>query len=294
MSADVAHRRVTVEGTRLHLACTGRGAPLVLLHGWPEFWLSWEPVMRRLAGRFTLIAPDLRGFGASDKLPPGRHGETTAERHAADLLGILDALGLDRVGLIGHDVGAYVAQSFARSHPGRLRGLFFFDCPYPGLGSRPAQPRHQRETWYQNFNQLPWAAELVGGSREACRLYIGHFLRHWAGGRPDAFDDVLDAFVDNFMQPGNLQGGFNWYIAAAPGRLAVQEERAPPSPRITVPTRVMWGDHDPLFPYAWTDRLGETFERLELSPFEGAGHFPHKEEPDRAAEAIAAFFGSLP
>ena len=97
MSADIAHRRVTVDGARLHLACTGQGAPLVLLHGWPEFWLSWEPVMRRLAGRFTLIAPDLRGFGASDKLPPGRHGETTAERHAADLLGIFDALGLDRV-----------------------------------------------------------------------------------------------------------------------------------------------------------------------------------------------------
>ena len=69
------------------------GKPLLLLHGWPEFWLTWEPVMTRLADRFTLIAPDLRGFGDSDK-PDGPYGP---DQHAADMLALMDALGLEQV-----------------------------------------------------------------------------------------------------------------------------------------------------------------------------------------------------
>ena len=82
--------------------------------------------------------------------------------------------------LVSHDVGAYVAQAFARAHPNRLIGLFFFDCPYAGIGRRWAEPDHLKEIWYQTFNQQPWAAELVGSSRQACEVYFRHFLRHWA------------------------------------------------------------------------------------------------------------------
>ena len=67
----------------------------------------------------------------------------------------------------------------------------------------------------------------------------------------------------------------------------------PAQPRITVPTCVRWAEHDPLFPYAWTDRLGETFADLDLAPFPDVGHLPHREDPDRAAAEIAAFFGSV-
>jgi pimeloyl-ACP methyl ester carboxylesterase len=101
---------------------------------------------------------------------------------------------------------------------------------------------------------------------------------------------VLEAFVDNFLQPGNLQGGFNWYCSQNAGRLAMIRGEAPPLPPITRPACVRWGVQDPLFPYAWTDRLGETFADLDLAPFEGAGHFPHRERPDAAAAEIARFF----
>jgi pimeloyl-ACP methyl ester carboxylesterase len=265
----------------------------VLLHGWPEFWLTWEPVMARLADRFSLIAPDLRGFGASEKPDHGPSDKAGPEVHAADIVGLLDALGLARVGIVGHDVGASVGQALGRSHPDRLTGLFFFDCPYPGIGPRLAQPEMLAEIWYQSFHLKPFAAEVVGASRESCRAYIGHFLRHWAGGNPSAFDAVLDAFTDNFLVPGNLQGGFNWYLSRQAGRLAMVRGEAPALPPIRVPTCIRWGTQDPLFPYAWTDRLGETFSNVDLAPFEGAGHFPHRERPEEAAAAIAAFFGRL-
>ncbi|KQP42680.1 alpha/beta hydrolase [Methylobacterium sp. Leaf104] len=290
----IRHDTITANGVALHVARLGRGRPLVLLHGWPEFWLTWEPVMRRLADRFELIAPDLRGFGASEKPDLRPSDAAGADVHAADVVALLDALGLARVGIVGHDVGAYVLQVLGRTVPERLSGLFAFDCPYPGIGPRLAAPEMLAEIWYQSYHVKPFAAAQVGASREGCRLYIGHFLRHWAGGNPAAFDDVLEAFVDNFLAPGNLQGGFNWYVSAQAGRLAMIRGEAPRLPPVTLPTCIRWGDSDPLFPFAWTDRLGETFSDLDLAELKGVGHFPHREDPDRAAAEIARFFGRLP
>ena len=278
-------------GAKLHYARTGTGQPLVLLHGWPEFWLTWEPVMERLADRFDLIAPDLRGFGESSKTDEGPSDQVGPEQHAEDLLALLDHLTLDRVGIVSHDVGAVVTQSFARQHPERLTSLFFFDCPNPGIGARWAEPGHLKEIWYQSFHQKPWAAELIGSSREACRIYLGHMLRHWAAGNPAAFDgDVLEAWVDNFLKPGNLQGGFDWYLSANAARLAAMRGEAPGLPPITVPACVRWGALDPVLKVEWTDRLRETFADLDVAPLDNLGHFPHREDPDRAAAEIAAWF----
>ena len=286
----IRHETIPANGVSLHVARLGRGQPLVLLHGWPEFWLTWEPVMRRLADRFELIAPDLRGFGASEKPEAGPSDKAGPAVHAADIVALLDALGIARAGIVGHDVGAYVVQALGRAAPERITGLFTFNCPYPGIGPRLSAPEMLAEIWYQSYHVKPFAAAQVGSSREACRLYIGHFLRHWAGGNPAAFDAVLDDFIDNFMAPGNLQGGFNWYVSAQAGRLAMIEGKAARQAPIAVPTGIRWGTADPLFPYAWTDRLGETFSELDLAPLQGVGHFPHREAPDRAAAEITRFF----
>jgi pimeloyl-ACP methyl ester carboxylesterase len=282
------HLTIRTNGAAFHVARIGRGRPLLLLHGWPEFWLTWEPVMARLADRFQLVAPDLRGFGDSDK-PDGAFGPPD---HAADMLALLDALGIGEIGIVGHDVGGAVMQPLARLAPQRIAGLFFFDFVYPGIGARMAAPDRLNEIWYQSFHQMAMAPSLVGATEESCRTYIAHFLRHWSH-RKDAFDQVLDAFAANFFKPGNLAGGFAHYLASHAGRIAMIKGEAPALPPIAVPTCVRWAEHDPLFPYAWTDRLGETFTALDLALFPGVGHFPHREDPDRAAEEIAGFFGRL-
>jgi pimeloyl-ACP methyl ester carboxylesterase len=260
----------------------------LLLHGWPEFWLSWEPVMARLADRFTLYAPDLRGFGDSDK-PDAPHGP---DQHAADMLALIDALGIRQAGVVGHDVGGGLMQPMARSAPDRIAGLFFFDFLYPGIGPRMAEPERLNNIWYQSFNQLDIAPVMIGASRESCRAYFGYLLKHWSH-RKHAFDDVLETYVDNFLKPGNLTGGFAYYRAAHAGRIRMLKGEAPKLAPIDVPTCVRWAEHDPLFPYAWTDRLGETFSNLDLAMFSDVGHFPHREDPDRAAHAIATFFARI-
>jgi pimeloyl-ACP methyl ester carboxylesterase len=217
----------------------------------------------------------------------------TSQVLADDLGAFLEALDVNHpVGLVSHDVGAIVTQMFARRRPERLSGLFFFNCPHSGIGSRWISPDHVPEVWYQTFNCLPWSAAMVGASRETCRLYIGHILRHWAADE-HAFDKDLERFIDNFMKPGNLQGGFNWYLGNRAARMAVWREEVRDLPRIEVPTRVYWGEHDPVLKAEWMDRLPETFANLRASVAEGLGHFVHYESPERAAREIAQFFEPL-
>ncbi|MEY4749821.1 MAG: hypothetical protein RIQ60_2035 [Pseudomonadota bacterium] len=294
MTTPIESQFVQANGLRLHLLRSGAGPrALLFLHGWPEWSHVWRPVMSRLTASkapFELIAPDLRGFGASEKPSAGPAETATPELIAEDLLALLDVLGIARVGIVAHDVGSFVAQVMARRAPERVDGLFFFNCAYPGIGRRWIEPGHLLQTWYQFFHQQPWAAELVGSSRDACRIYLRNFLQHWSY-RKNAFDDQLETWVDNFMRPGNLQGGFNWYRSIHAARMAVVHGLvAAPAP-IDIPTRVFWGAHDPVLLPVWTDRLPEFFTRLRCDLAPDAGHFVHVETPDAASSEIAAFFG---
>ena len=285
----IEHSNVTVRGAKLHVARAGRGRPLLLLHGWPEFWLTWEPVMTRLAARFDLIAPDLRGFGSSDK-PAGPFGP---DEQTEDLAALIDALGVGPVGVVSHDVGATITQTLARRHPDRIAGLFFFNFMYPGIGKRFTAPGHLQHVWHTYFNQSDLAPELLAASPEAVRRFFTYFLRKWAH-RPEAFDDAaIDAFVANFQAPGNLAGGFAHYRAVAVQRRAEAADNPPAPPPIPLPTCVRWAQCDPTLPPEWADRLGDFFPDLDYAPFSDAGHFPHREQPDRAAAEIGAFFDRL-
>ena len=285
----IRHQHIEVDGLRFHVAEAGQGTPLILLHGWPEFWATWEPVMHRLSDRFRLIAPDFRGFGESDNPNPAPTDQAGADVLADDILGLMEALSLDQAGFIGHDIGAYVMQSLARRHPERCTKLLFFNCPTHGVGPRWRDPSHINQIWYQTFHQMPYAAEIVGASRENCRAHIGYFLKHWSH-KKDAFDDVLERWVDNFMRPGNLQGGFNFYISQNAPRLAVMSGTASKPEKIKVSTRVVWGRYDPILKAEWADALPDAFEDVSIDIAEDCGHFVHYENPDRAAAEITAFF----
>ena len=287
------HRYAEANGIRIHYVRHGAGTPVVLLHGWPEFWYTWRKNIGPLSEAFDVVVPDLRGFGETEKVqlpdPPSRLLDDLVE----DLRGLADALGLGKFGIVSHDVGSFVAQRFALRYPERLSGLFFFNCVYPGIGRRWLEPESVVEIWYQTFHQQPWAQEIVGESRRTCGVYLKHFLDHWSY-EPGLFDEDLEAWVDNFMRPGNLRGGFDWYAAVSEARMKMMREGAPQQPtRIEAPTRVLWGESDPILKVRWADGLGDYFSDHEFDPAPGAGHFVHYERPDLANAEIARFFGSL-
>jgi len=286
------HQYLDANGINIHYVRHGEGLPLVLLHGWPEFWLTWRKNILPLAESFDVVASDLRGFGDSDKPALPDPPSALLTEYVEDLRGLADALGFERFGIVSHDVGAYVAQAFARSYTERLSGLFFFNCPYPGIGERWAEANHVNEIWYQSFNQQPWAAFLVGENRKTCKTYIRHFLDHWSH-EPGFLDEDLDLWVENFMKPGNLQGGFNWYISTNEGRIKQIRHGPAELPKIETPTRVLWGVSDSVLKVEWADRLGDYFANLDFSPAEEAGHFVHYEKPELANEEISGFFRAL-
>lgn len=287
----IQKQMIHANGTGLNVLTAGQGETLVLLHGWPEFAAAWRPLITQLAGDFRLIAPDFRGFGDSETPDPGPTDRVNASLLADDILALLDTMGeTGPIGFVSHDVGAYVAQLIAQEHPERVSRLFFFDCPYPGIGARWSAPGHLAQIWYQTFNQTPLAAEIVGASSETLRAYLGHFLRNWAG-NPTVMMDRLEEWVEVFSRPGVLQGGFNWYIGNHKARLAVMAAE-PSAPKvINHPTRILWGEKESVLPAAWMDRLPEYFSDLTASLAEGCGHFVHCENPDLAAREIRAFFG---
>jgi len=286
------HGYLDVNSINIHYVRHGSGAPLVLLHGWPEFWMVWRKNIPTLSEDFDVVAPDLRGFGDTDKPGLPNPPSDLVGSLVEDLRGLADALGFERFGIVSHDVGAYVAQGFARKYPDHLSGLFFFNCPYPGIGRRWVEPDHVNEIWYQTFNQQPWAASLVGEDRKTCETYIRHFLDHWAH-ESDLFDEDMQAWVENFMKPGNLQGGFDWYIATNESRIELIRNGPPELPKIETPTRVLWGSSDSVLKVEWADRLGDYFANYDFSPAEEAGHFVHYERPELANREIAGFFRTI-
>lgn len=284
-----AGRFVEANGARMHYARLGQGKPLVMVHGWPEFWLTWRHNLPVLARHFDVIAPDLRGFGESRSLDRPPDAPLTPSQIADDLAALLDVLGVEQAGFVAHDIGANAMQTFARVHPQRVAGLFFFNCPHPGIGRRWADAESLPETWYQYFNQVPFAPAMVGQSREACRLYLGYVLARWSHD-PACFAEDLDLWVDNFMTPGALDGGFAWYKGVDAARRALVRDGPPDLPRIDHPTRVLWGGSDKVLRPEWIDTLPDTFSDLQVAVLPNAGHFVHYEAPAAANEAVLAFF----
>jgi pimeloyl-ACP methyl ester carboxylesterase len=275
---------------RLAYDRTGSGPPVLLLHGWPGDRHDYHALVPLLDG-FDVVVPDLRGFGESDKHPADPETGYSAAGQAASVTALLAELGLDQVIVAGYDIGSRTAQTIAASQPGLVRHLVLAP-PLPGIGDRILGAAAQREFWYQSFHQLTLAEELVDGQPAAVREYLAHFWAHWSGPSFTLPDGDLDRLAASYSAPGAFTASIGWYRAGAGSVARSLAEKAPaPEERLAVPATVLWPEHDPLFPQAWSDRLDEFFAaaRLELLP--GVGHFSPLEAPEAFAAAIRAAAG---
>jgi pimeloyl-ACP methyl ester carboxylesterase len=272
------------EGVRLHYVRSGRGPAAVLVHGWPGFWYDWRHVIPRLTGRLDVIAVDLRGFGGSDPAPGDPYAGYDESILAADVLALLDHLGVERFALAGHDVGSAVAP--ARLAGERATGLALFNPTHPQIGDRRYTRAAQRELWHHGFHAQPWSHRVAGRDPETIGIYVRHFLEHWTGRRESLVPAEVEAVVEAFTQPGVLESSFGWYRS----REATRDRRAA-VPALELPTFVVWGDSDPVTPLAWREGLEATYPRARVEVAPGVGHFVPIEAPDAAAEAIAAAAG---
>jgi pimeloyl-ACP methyl ester carboxylesterase len=285
----VVARGAPVDGFRLAYERVGAGPAVVLLHGWPGSRHDYDDVASLLVSDADLVAPDLRGFGDSDRhdAPPEAY---SAHGQAASVLGLIDELGLDRPILVGYDVGSRVAQAIAAARPHAIRALVL-SPPLPGVGDRVLTPDAQREFWYQPFHRLPLADELVAGEAQI-RAYLRHFWEHWSAPGWSLEPARFDALVDLYARPGAFAASIAWYRAGA-GTVAQAQAERPPDERLATPTSVLWPAHDALFPVHWGDRVSAFFADAEVRVLPDSGHFVPLEAPEEIAAAVRAWLVGL-
>jgi pimeloyl-ACP methyl ester carboxylesterase len=275
------------DGFRLAYDRSGAGPPVLLLHGWPGDRRDYREVVTRLDG-LEVVVPDLRGFGESDKHAADPAGAYSATAQARSLVALLAELDLQDVVIAGYDIGSRIAQHIAADRPGQLRGLVIAP-PLPGIGARILDAGAQREFWYQTFHQLDLAEQLIDGKPDAVRAYLAHYWSHWSGPSFRLKEEDLDRLVERYAAPGAFVASIGWYRAGAGSVAHSLAEQVPAAAdRLQVPTTVLWPEHDPLFPAAWSDRLHEFFGAAQLQMLAGAGHFTPLEAPDAFAAAIRA------
>jgi pimeloyl-ACP methyl ester carboxylesterase len=164
-------RWVQLDGLRLHAVTGGQGPPLLLLAGWPQTWYAWRHVMPSLATTFTVVAPDNRGMGLSDK---PRAGYDTASL-ASDMVGLMRALSHDRFAVVGHDLGMWIAYALSADHPQRVSRVAMAEAVVPGLSDSPPlfMPKGAvNRQFHFAFNRLESLNEQLVEGRE--HLFLGH------------------------------------------------------------------------------------------------------------------------
>ena len=209
MTINVDHRTATVNGINIHYVVQGEGAPVILLHGWPEFWYSWREQIPVLSERFQVIVPDMRGFGYSDK--PARGYDTRTA--ASDIYELARLLGHEQVSIVAHDIGVRVAFRFTLDHEEAVQRLVFLDSTPPIEQLGPQAPAVVRERWHSYFHQqfdLP--EKLIEGREE---IYLRHIFRDWTINKYPPIPEDVQEYVRAYSQPGALRGGFSYYRAAA-------------------------------------------------------------------------------
>jgi len=277
-----SHDFVDVRGARLHYAEIGRGEPVVLLHGWPQHWWVWHQVMARLADSFRVIALDLRGFGWSEATPRGYRKEELA----ADVVGVLDALELDAVDLVGHDWGGVIGFIVCVEHPERVRRYVPMNTghiwPRRGIGGvLKTLPGFA----YQAVLASPGLGYRVGSSQRVLRA-----ISEKISTRSDLVMDEIAHFSPRFHDRGRAHAAqqvyrtflTHDYPSWVRGRFADQ--------RLTTPTLWLNGAEDPVLSRGAVESVAEHADDVRFEYLPDCGHFPPLERPDLVAEQLRAFF----
>jgi len=277
----------------IRYAHEGNGVPVVCLHGWPGAASDHRALLPLLERDAQVVVPDLLGFGAS--FTPGDEDRPSSDfgrdAQAAAVLELMDHLGFDDAVLVGHDVGSTTASHLARAHPDRVRALVLGNAIHPGSVASALDDDQRAEFWYQDFHQLALAARLVDGSPDAVRVYLGHFWSHWGHRAIAAQDGVTDDLVAAYARPGAFTASIHWYRSGSATLATALGMRGqdPPAP-VTVPTTVLWGDRDPLFPPRLAEGLEQAFTDLRgVHHLEDVGHFVPLEAANEVAAAVRAF-----
>lgn len=290
------HHRSQVNGIALHYVTAGHGPPVVLLHGWPETWFAWRKQIPFLAEHFSLIVPDLRGYGDSDKPADGYDKRTMAQ----DMTELVQHLGYQRVCVVGHDRGARVATRWSKDQPEMIDRLVVLDniptrvvfeamngqAPPNVLAPGITSGTLARGYWFFLFNQEPDLPEALIAGRE--EVWLRHWLSSWSY-NPQLFEDwEVQEYIRAYSQPGGLRGSFNDYRA---GPLDTAQDLEDADRLLELPILTMWGEDFDLVGQWWdVEAVWKTMGTSILAiSIPRCGHLCQEEQPDFVNQHLLKF-----
>ena len=273
-----ASRYATVNGVRLHYVIAGSGDPVLLLHGWPETWYAWRKVIPVLAARFTVVAPDMRGYGDSER-PVGGYDKVTV---ATDLHELMRSLGFGPVHLVAQDMGGPVGFAYAASFPADVRDFTFIESAVPGFGLEASMDVAHGGSWHMGFNMAEGISEMLVAGRE--RAFVEYFYRRGTLRRDALTQADIDEYARSY-EAGGLVASFKYYRTLLDDAKVNREKLAVQAltlPVLSLAAGKGFGD----LSHASITRVADQVERQTI---EEAKHFLVQDQPQAATEAILSF-----
>lgn len=280
-----------VGGVRLHYARQGEGERLViLLHGFPEFWYSWRHQLKALSDRYTVVAPDMRGYHLSDK--PERLEDYRLPLLVDDVTGLIRHFGARQAAVVGHDWGAGVAWAVAQSHPEYVWKLAALQVPPIAVWRANLTLRQALRSWYMVFFQLPRVPEWLISRRNFAsleRMFKQTIMRPGAVTEAD-----IEIYKNALRVPGALTAAINYYRANFTSlfltRRKKNENEDLNDGRIRVPTLFIFGERDQ-FIVPETVRGVDTFIDAPYREvrFKTSGHWVQQEAQAEVSAALGSF-----
>jgi pimeloyl-ACP methyl ester carboxylesterase len=269
------------DGAAIHFVEHGVGDPILLLHGFPDFWYMWRHQIPLLAGAgFRAIAVDLRGYNRSDA--PPRVSDYTVDKLAHDVIRVLDTLSVQRAVIVGHDWGGIVAWHIAMNYPDRVLRLVVINAPHPQAYKRALVSSSQLlRSWYVFAVQLPFLPEFM--LRRGKFRMLRRSWKNAARGSGTVTDSDVEKYVKAFSPHGKITAALNYYRAAVRTILKRNQRKA-----VAAPTLLIWGDRDPFLVRQIPDTIHKWVPHVEVRkvPY---SHWPQLEAPSLVTEIIAGF-----
>jgi len=280
-------RRIETSGAAINLVTGGSGPPLLLLHGYPQTHLLWRKIAPRLAQDFTLVIPDLRGYGDSAKPPAGPDQAAYSKRALAqDQVETMAALGHERFRVAGHDRGARVTHRLLRDHPGRIERAALLDIVptlyrFETIDQKAATGSYH---WFFLIQPAPFPERMIGAEAE-------YYLRHSFGldRNPNAMEpEIFAEYLRCFSNPETIRATCDEYRAGA--GIDLEHDRADRGRKVGMPLLVLWGQRSGQgsgydMPAVWREHADNVTGQAIAS-----GHFLPEEAPDDTYRALHAFF----
>ncbi|MFF5986050.1 alpha/beta fold hydrolase [Prauserella flavalba] len=272
-----------VNGIRMHYRRAGSGPPVVLLHGWPQTGHCWRKVVEPLAREYTVLVPDLRGYGLTDKPRDGYDKRTMA----ADVAALAGALGFDRVSVVGHDRGGRVGHRWALDRHDQVERLAVLDIIPTREMWRRLDSGVARAYWHWLFHLQPDLPERLAAQDVAG--YLGYFFERWTHRRDRLEPEAIAEYVRAFSAPGALRAGFDDYRASFPTDAEHDDADADAGRRLTLPVLALWGEKGLLGTLPSAEIWREYADDVTAAAIADCGHFLPEEQPKAVVDQLRKF-----